>query len=227
VVTCTAQDTWGNTSNCAFNVNAQNAGDTLGGAGRPGAWNEGTWYLDSANGPAANPYNGTVFSFGPTDVQDQIAGDWNGDGVDTTGYVAVSADTFTASARVWLRNANTTGGADLQFDVSLPPLPDSRGRYIPLAGDWNGDGISTVGFYEKYSGKFYLTNSNPATSAEPGFLFTPANFYPGMNVTPLPGDWNGDGADSIGVWEPYSKTLLLRNSNSAGPADITIVYDYP
>jgi hypothetical protein len=33
---------------------------------------------------------------------------------------------------------------------------------MPLAGDWNGDGIDTVGFFRPSTHTFYLKNSNVA-----------------------------------------------------------------
>jgi hypothetical protein len=36
----------------------------------------------------------------------------------------------------------------------------------------------------------------------------------------LVGDWDGDGDDTIGVFDPLTATWLLRNSNSSGAPDV-------
>ena len=38
---------------------------------------------------------------------------------------------------------------------------------------------------------------------------------------PLIGDWDGDGIDTVGVYDPDSATVSLRNANTAGEADVT------
>ncbi len=40
----------------------------------------------------------------------------------------------------------------------------------------------------------------------------------------IAGDWNGDGVTIIGVYVPATGTFYLRNSNSAGAADLAIAY---
>ncbi|MEA3510358.1 MAG: LCP family protein, partial [Actinomycetota bacterium] len=37
---------------------------------------------------------------------------------------------------------------------------------------------------------------------------------------PLMGDWNGDGFDTVGTYDPETATVTLRNTNSAGEADL-------
>jgi hypothetical protein len=38
------------------------------------------------------------------------------------------------------------------------------------------------------------------------------------------GDWNGNGKDTIGLYNPTTSTFYLRNSNTSGYADATFVY---
>ena len=38
------------------------------------------------------------------------------------------------------------------------------------------------------------------------------------------GDWDGDGVDGIGAWDPANATFHLRNSNTPGPPDVSINY---
>ena len=50
----------------------------------------------------------------------------------------------------------------------------------PVAGDWNGDGIDTIGVYRPSTGQFLLRNSN--TNG------IPEDFVPLLAVIPLYGD---------------------------------------
>ena len=92
--------------------------------------------------------------------------------------------------------------------------------WFPVAGDWNGDGFSTVGLYNQVSGIFYLRNSNDAGPAHISFRYGPVN----NNWLPVAGDWDGNGIHTIGLFDPVSATYHLRNSNNAGAAHISFRY---
>ncbi|MEO7795190.1 MAG: hypothetical protein ABIV06_10490, partial [Thermoanaerobaculia bacterium] len=91
---------------------------------------------------------------------------------------------------------------------------------LPLAGDWNGDNIDTVGIYVPATGAFFLRNSNSSGSADLAFQFTPI-IGP---VLPLVGDWDGDGDDTVGLYDPASGFFFLRNANSAGQPDLSFAF---
>ena len=80
-----------------------------------------------------------VFVFGTPGANEfPIAGDWDGDGDETIGVYDPSLHRFR------LRNSNSAGPADHDFTLVLPF--DLLG-YQPVAGDWNGDGIDSVGVW--------------------------------------------------------------------------------
>ena len=125
-------------------------------------------------------------------------------GGDTVGVFRPSLGT------VYLKNANTTGFADIAFNYGLP------GDY-PVMGDWNGDGIDTIGVYR--NGSFYLRNSNTIGFAAMTFAFG----APGDQ--PVAGDWDGDGVDTIGVYR--NGNFLLRNSNTSGVPQLSFALGNP
>ena len=43
---------------------------------------------------------------------------------------------------------------------------------------------------------------------------------PSLDWQPITGDWDGDGVDSIGLFDPLTSSFYLKNSLSDGPADI-------
>jgi len=120
-----------------------------------------------------------------------------------------------ATGTFYLRNSNSAGVADLAFRFG----PANVG-WIPLVGDWDGNGTDTAGLYSPASGTFYLRNSNSAGVANVAFRFGPAN----AGWIPLVGDWDGNGTDTVGLFNPASGTFYLRNSHSAGVANVAFRY---
>jgi len=132
-----------------------------------------------------------------------IAGDWDGDGVDSIGIYR--------NGIFYLRNSNSVGFADLTFAFGAPGDQ-------PVAGDWNGDGIDTIGVYRSSTGTFYLRNSN--TPGNPDMIFSLG--VPGD--VGIAGDWTGKGYDTTGVFRPSNGALYLKNKNETGFADVQINY---
>jgi hypothetical protein len=67
---------------------------------------------------------------------------------------------------------------------------------------------------------FYLRNSNSTGFADVAFVYGPAN----GGWTPLVGDWNGDGKDTVALYNPATSMFYERNTNSTGFADTAFVY---
>ncbi|MEM6470519.1 MAG: S8 family serine peptidase, partial [Planctomycetota bacterium] len=89
-------------------------------------------------------------------------------------------------------------------------------NFIPLVGDWNGDGVETLGFYDPASSVFHLSNRSGSTSSDIRFQYGPSGF---AGWTPLAGDWNGDGIDTIGFYQPDLSLFHLKDSFTAGASD--------
>jgi hypothetical protein len=83
---------------------------------------------------------------------------------------------------------------------------------LPLSGDWDGDGIDTVGVFDPSGGTWSRRNRNSAGSADVSFTFGSA----GGGYLPLSGDWNGDGTDTIGPYQSSSRTLPPRGRSPCG-----------
>ncbi|MBB5867456.1 hypothetical protein F4553_000835 [Allocatelliglobosispora scoriae] len=97
---------------------------------------------------------------------------------------------------------------------------DTYNGHIPVAGDWNGDGTTTIGSWDTASSTFYLKNSNSSGAADYVFGYGCS----GCGDIPVAGDWNGDGIDTIGIFRPSSGQFYLKNSNSSGTADYIFSY---
>ena len=110
-----------------------------------------------------------------------LAGDWNGDGIDTVGIYRGGHWTldFDGDGRL--------DGDDLQLDFGQP-------GDIPVVGDWNGDGITNIGVVRgdlwiiDSDGDGRLTGNDLQVRVPP----------PSDDAVPIVGDWDGDGTDEFG-----------------------------
>ncbi len=167
----------------------------------------GAWHLRP-------PTTGAVTSFlfgNPGDVP--FMGDWDCDGVETPGLYRRS-DGF-----VYLRNANTTGTADVEFFFGNP-------GDLPLAGDFDGDGCDTVSIHRPTEQRFFIINKlgSKATglgAAEVDYLFGD----PGDK--PFVGDFDGDGTETVGLHRESTGLVYFRNRHTQGIADAQFIFGDP
>lgn len=95
--------------------------------------------------------------------------------------------TGTPKGAYYLRNSNSSGPANITAWLDFA----NNVNEVPVVGDWNGDGIDTVGVYNRSNGIYELvnTNANAATAAITAAYGSPGSW-------PVVGDWNGDGIDT-------------------------------
>lgn len=86
---------------------------------------------------------------------------------------------------------------------------------VPLVGDWNGDGIASVGVFRPSTGQFLLKDSNASTAP-----LTYSVAFGQAGDIPIAGDWTGKGRDGIGVFRPSAVSFFLKNTLDAAPPDI-------
>ena len=77
---------------------------------------------------------------------------------------------------------------------------------IPLVGDWDCDGLDTVGMFRPNNGFVYLRNSNDFGTADLEF------FYGMGGDVPFVGDWDGDGIETPGMYRPDDGFAYPTNS---------------
>jgi len=145
-----------------------------------------------------------------------VVGDWTGAGLTTIGVYDPNTQTFT------LRYSNLGSLSTESSDpVVAAPFIFGNAGDLPLAGDWNGDGITTIGVYRPSVGAFYLRNSNTSGAAD-----VVANNF-GATVTDLPvvGSWGANGTTGVGYYRPSTNTFYLwKNSISGSPPDYVFTY---
>ncbi len=144
------------------------------------------------------------FFFGdPGDVP--LVGDFDGDGRDSVSIWRAS------EARVYVINELGEAGKGLgsaQYSFSFGNPGDA-----PYVGDFDGDGIDTVGLYRESTGFVYFRNANSSGAADSSFFFGD----PGDRI--VAGDWDGDRRDSLGVYRASTGRFYVSLENAAGPAD--------
>ena len=146
------------------------------------------WVLD-ANGSGAFDAGDKVFPFAGQAGVTAITGDWNGDGRSKVGY-------YTNGFWVLDYNGNGTYDGVGPGGDKFYGFGGSGASYVPITGDWNGDGKTKVGFYK--DGFWALdTNGNGTFDAGDSFFAFGGN---GAGEIPVFGDWNGDGRTKIGYF---------------------------
>jgi hypothetical protein len=175
---------------------------------RTNQWGEGPKLPQPLGGATAVAQNGEIFVVGGADdlaLFEQIL------------RFTFSADEFTAGEDIVTRKGNV---------FTITPRPGS-GESLTIVfgqpgdtgvmGDWNADGVDTVGVFK--GGSWKLRNSNSAGAADLSFN------YGSLGWLPLTGDWNADGRDTVGGY--WQGTFFLRNLNSTGPAQIKFKLGVP
>ena len=117
----------------------------------------------------------------------------------------------------YLKYKNETGNADLTMRFGT-----ANSQWSTFAGDWNKDGIDTVGLFIGSASTFYLKTSNGPGTAMQRFSMTPS-----MNRSkwlPVAGDWDNDGTDTVGLYDPKTSIFYLKNKNVTGNADLSFPY---
>ncbi len=114
-----------------------------------------------------------------------------------------------------LRNSLTSGGADIN-------IHDGVTADLPVVGDWDGQGTTSVGVYRPGLSKFILKDSNAPLAP-----ITHTIVFGTLGDIPLSGDWTGSGFKSIGLYRPSQGVFYLKNTLTGGFADESIVFGPP
>jgi hypothetical protein len=80
---------------------------------------------------------------------------------------------------------------------------------LPVTGDWNGDGVTDLGVYDRTTSTFTLRLSDPA-----GLDWLASVKFGKAYSLPVTGDWDGNGRTDVGVWVPSTATYSLRMAPS-------------
>jgi len=141
-----------------------------------------------------------------------VVGDFDGDGCDTLSFYRPED----ASVLIFNTKEHNFGESEPSVGRDVEYSFGESGD-LPIAGDFDGDGIDTIGLFRPSTGTFYLKNSHAEGPPDIEFAFG----EPGD--LPIAGDWGPqDGIDSVAVYRPGAGMFFLRYINATGPADETL-----
>jgi lipoprotein-anchoring transpeptidase ErfK/SrfK len=192
---------YGNPSDVAF------SGDWDGdGIDTPGLYRRSDGFVYLRNSNTEGVADITFFFGNPGDLP--LAGDFDGDGKDSVAIYRSSEE------RVYVINALGQNGGGLgaaEFSYQFGNPSDT-----PFVGDFNGDGIDTVGLHRPSTGNVFLNNFHEAGAADIQFIFGD----PGDRM--VAGDWDSNGTDTMAVYRPSNGLFYVKNSNGNGPAEVSV-----
>jgi hypothetical protein len=177
------------------------------GVDTPGAYRQSNGFVYLRNSNTTGPGEVRFFLGNPGDVP--LAGDFDGDGCDTVGVYRPS------EGRVFLTNVL---GANDGFFVAQYDFFFGNPGDKPFVGDFNKDGVDTVGLHRESSGYVYFRNSNTQGVADAQFFFG----NPGDRL--VAGDWNRDGVDTVAIYRPSTASFYFTNTNTQGVADSVVQF---
>jgi lysophospholipase L1-like esterase len=138
-----------------------------------------------------------------------LFGDWNGDGRDTPGAWRPGPGGGYAYMTNSLPGNGQVGVADFDFFFGSP------GDSV-FAGDWNGDGIDTLGINR--GGRIFLTDTNGSGGAP---VPTHYDFWFGAaGDRAFGGDGDGNGRDSVFLYRAADGFVYYTNQTPAGPGAV-------
>jgi len=174
------------------------------GVDTPGLYRQSDGFVYLRNSNTQGAADVRFFLGNPGDVP--LAGDFNGDGCDTVSVFRP------LESRVFVINelgADEGGLGAAEFDYTFGNPGDDV-----FVGDFDGDGIDTVGLHRESTGLVYFRNSHTQGVSDAQFVFG----NPGDRI--MAGKWTeSQSNDTVGIFRPSQGTVYLRYANAQGTAD--------
>lgn len=144
-----------------------------------------------------------------------LAGDWRGDGSLGLAFYRAAEQAFDfADLIVDLDDEK----ASFSLLVGQSPLPEGERGWLPVAGDWDGDGRQDLGLFDPAKRTFHLFLQGPASGWPPGWQPWETLSFPlaGQGGLPFAGDWDGGPADEVGLLLTNDARVALATADGQG-----------
>jgi hypothetical protein len=158
------------------------------GHSKMGVYSDGFWYLDYT-GTGGKSYVTYTFGWNDPNVI-PVVGDWNGDGRTKIGVYYKG---------FWYLDYDGNGTWDGGVNDKAYNFGWNATGVTPMVGDWSGNGLAKIGIY--YNGFWYLDYNGNGIWDGPGTDKAYTFGWNGSGVTPMIGDWNGDGRAKVGIYD--------------------------
>lgn len=181
-------------------------------------------------------------------VSGVISGDWWGEGLDRPGlFVAPNLFYLYRSNGTWASyTCGTVGGMPFagkfltvsgygvynrhEARVELCRVPGAThidfyygktdNDWLPVAGDWDGDGVSGFGLYEPAMGRFHLSDTTAPPIQNATFVFGKSGLQP-LTVTAIAGH------QDVGVFDANNGLFSFRQSYLPGLNERSFTFNMP
>jgi hypothetical protein len=177
----------------------------------PGLYRQSDGFAYIRNSNTFGVADVTFFMGNPSDIP--LAGDFNGNGCDTVSVYRP------AEQRIYISNSLGPNNGVLVADFSFVfGNPADK----PYVGDFNGNGMETVGLHREANGFVYFRNTLTTGNADNQY------FFGDPEDRLVAGDWGVvDGVFTPAVFRPSNQTFFFRHTNTQGLADSQFVWPQP
>ncbi len=161
--------------------------------------------------------SGVTITAGALNTTTNAEGGWSIQAAAGTYSVTASGGNFSGTA-----TSSVTVGAD---NVEVDFLWGQNWAIVDFndSAPQPSSPVATAGLYNPANGVFYLKNTNASGGgADVAFRYGPDG---NAGWTPLVGDWDGNGTNTAGLYNPATGAFYLKNTNaSGGGADVAFTY---
>lgn len=174
----------------------------------PGLYRQSDGYVYLRNSNTQGVADVKFFFGNPGDIP--LAGDFDGDGCDSVSVYRPS------ESRVFV--INRLGSADEGLGAAEFSFIFGNPGDKPFVGDFDGDGIDTVGLHREKHGLVYFRNTNSEGPADEQFI------YGDKGDRVIAGDWTADRISTPAIYRVAQGKFFLRYTNTQGSGDEEFLY---
>jgi len=128
-----------------------------------------------------------------------------------------------------LKLDNASTALERRFHAGVEAASNWKSLYLyPVAGDFDGDGTDSVGYFVRRECRFFLGDRNVHEVPRVAFNFSPDESWAQNMLIPLVpviGDWDGDGKDTVGLYRSYTGQFFLKNENREDADNIVVTFN--
>ncbi len=179
--------------------------------GSPGS----IWSMSASNDPAGPALWTEYGGRGSTIVP--LVAKWGGGAVSGVGAADATEDptVFWTAETIASGAPSTTSAA---YELAVVGAYGGTNDPVPLAGNFGGAGLPGVGHYYHDSGVWVLDTNPGNGTLIPAFAFGPTGDP--ADIIPVVGDFNGDGNDTVGIYDRPNGTFFLTTTVLQTPTSI-------